>query len=218
MSITGIPIYFNNYCVFLHKEHRGYNNTKITHSNFLSLIRVLGFSYLGFKCTNLEDILKRVREYLYCSTDAYQVKRATDECTSPSGVLIGGGILFDKIVSYQQSHTDTPTKNDAERFGLWVFGKPIIVQNDHNVKSFKYQNDLELSDFVMYINEVFNSNISAILQNPIMSIFLELKYKYNMYKIFNNINLFRMDVFPSIYDFLVTDLILEYIKNVSKDV
>ncbi|UBZ25640.1 hypothetical protein QKT26_gp50 [Carcinus maenas nudivirus] len=204
------PIYLgNSKKAYIHKECRGFLSNKFTHVNFLALFRVLAFSYMRFKCTNINILLKKAKESLLLPAEQSMT-------TKPGCYVVNekGLITFDAFVYYYAP--PTLSADNVRRMNVWPIDKPnieYIEGNDNNIL-FNYDTSrVELHHFVKYVNSTFKSNISTVLQNPIHMIHKELNVKYNMYKIFNNIQLLSHDLFPSLYDFLVAQSILDYIDN-----
>ncbi|UVX94915.1 hypothetical protein CsNV_055 [Callinectes sapidus nudivirus] len=204
------PIYLNsNKKVYIHKELRGFESDKFTHVNFLSLCRVLAFSYMRFKCTNIDKIIDDARSNLLLPAD-----RTIVECVGNNTVTADGVVKVNQCVRYRDNGVIL-SLDYLQQFNAWPHDKPTIepITEDANNVLFDYkQNRIDLHHFVEYINTVFKSNVSTILQNPIIMIFEEINIKYNTYRIFNNINLLAHDLFPSVYDFLTAQAILNYIN------
>ncbi|UVT30849.1 hypothetical protein PvNV_045 [Penaeus vannamei nudivirus] len=193
---------------YIQKECRGYDYKKITHTQIVSMLRVLGFSYLGFKVSNLEEILQQAKSSLFAT--------ATREEVFDTGCCIlsmDGKIKRDMRIDYQTitSSEILPIGSIRERY-LWPCTKPIIEKMES--RTFDYNTKyIELADFVTYINNIFSANISTIIQGPLLLVYTDIINKYTLYKMTNNLNSFSKNTIPSVFDFLVTDSLIEYIKN-----
>ncbi|QBB28654.1 hypothetical protein HgNV_049 [Homarus gammarus nudivirus] len=214
-SEYSIPIYIKNAKCYIHKESRNFDTDKFTHVNFLSLFRVLAFSYMRFKCNNINEILNTSKQHLH-----KKVERSVVEKSGCCVLTADGTVQVDKAIAYQHMITGGGDKELAQLIALnaWAHDKPdidYIKPDQTNTLLFNYDTpQVELYHFTRYVNNIFKSNISTLLQNPIILVCEDINIKYTMFKIFNNINILACDLFPSVYDFLVAQSILDYIDNV----
>lgn len=212
-----IPLSINNKLVYLHKMYRGFSKHHFTHSDFMSIIRVLGFKYFNFKCTNIKNLINNAfdNDSLYTSV-----------CLEDSNNNENSDIIlnYDNIVLFSneyKSYIDFENffnidKDHLKARNLWLYGKPSIeIVNSNNKFTFNYDKDvLNIVEFYNYIDSCFNSKVSSILQNPISSVYLQLSIAFDFYKITNNIQMFALDIFPSMYDYCITFSIFKYIEEI----
>lgn len=204
---------WNDKKVFIHKEFRKTNNHKITHSNVVSLVRVVAFNYMGFKCDNLESILQKAKAHLLLST----IGRVCVVAKPGFGVLHGDGTVEQcTIVAYQEEDDDDlPLLDDLKSADeLWPYGVPDLNRLDEiNDRFFSLSGNLSLPHFVEFVNHFFQShNLATLIQNPLSVVFEELNSKYGLYKMHNNIQILACSLFPSIYDFFTTQCIVNRIE------
>nr|WOZ57637.1 hypothetical protein MmNV_44 [Menippe mercenaria nudivirus] len=211
MSKYSIPISVGNDKVYIHKDIRGFKTEKFTHRNFVSLLRVLAFAYMRFKCVNIDEILTEAKAKLFVNEESKIIVP-----TKQKGYYaMDGEIQNNKCFVFQ---CENYSLDDIRNRNVWVFGTPDIQSIPENDYLFDYKGELDLCHFVRYINHTFKSDmISTILQNPLNVVFEEMSVKYYAYRIYNNIKVLSHLLFPSIYDFLTGQAILDYIKNVNHE-
>ena len=61
-----VPLVVNGVTAYLHKGLRGYSYNHFTHTQFKSLIRILGFKFFKFKFTNVKDIISKCNDWSDC--------------------------------------------------------------------------------------------------------------------------------------------------------
>ena len=61
-----VPLVVNGITAYLHKGARGYSYNHFSHTEFKSLIRILGFKFFNFKYTNLESIILKCNNWEDC--------------------------------------------------------------------------------------------------------------------------------------------------------
>lgn len=207
-----IPLKFKEKTVYLHKECRGFAKYKFTHVNFISLFRVLGFSYMNFECTNLEEILKKAKLYIQAPTVERKIVKTN---LSGRNLLTDKGLVVkDQYISYRE-HEDTLNLNDVIDRNAWPFDFPNVKVVEGCDVTFDYKSkNVDFYHFVIYINRIFNSNIATTLQNPIRIVYEEINSKYNMYRLLNNLQFLGLNLLPSVYDYFTSQSIIDYIENV----
>lgn len=214
-SKNAVPITLFDKQVFIHKDVRTSNNIKFNHINMISLLRILAFSYMRFKCVNLNNILEHAKSHLFIEDEIRSVniiKKRGHFSITKDNIL-----LNDSYVDSQYLSSSLSIESIKER-NVWAFGKPIIemIPEDANVFNYKLST-INICHFINYINITFKSNMAAtVLQNPIFVVFEEMNDKYCSYKMFNNIHLLSHSLFPSIYDYLTGESILNFVNYVTK--
>ncbi|UOT91811.1 CmNV_049-like protein [Aratus pisonii nudivirus] len=211
------PLYIQNSKVYVTKNLRGFDSQKFTHVDFLSYFRVLGFNYMNFKCENLTELIMRAKSHLLDSTveiREVETHNSLRYCTTTDGFIKQGAYIYHE----ESDALDISINELTELRDVWPYGAPIIKQVTVSSRfNFDYQNShIDFCHFIEFINNYFNSNVSSVFQNPIRVIYDELNYKYNTYKVFNNIQQFGFDLFPRLFDYLVTESIFETCQRLTK--
>ncbi|UHB41788.1 hypothetical protein MrNuV_ORF065 [Macrobrachium rosenbergii nudivirus] len=204
-SDYAIKINFNSTtALYLQKDHRSnIKGLKITHTDFISLLKVLIITYLGIEVENIESLLQNAMRMLYSN----KVLIRTDDETNALYTLITTDNTLINTEAYQSNQYDLSLV-DVKEFELYPFGKPIVKRtNDKLVKPFT------LYEIVKYINLTFKANISALLQNPIICIYNELNYNYTMYRVLKDEQKYISSVLPTVYEYLVADKIVNLLSN-----
>ncbi len=205
-----IPIHFNGKTVYITKDYRGYNYQKLTHTHIQSLIRVLGFSYLGFDVKNIDRIIDEVKMRLHTPATRDEM----DASTTDFILTKDNKLIQNKKIIYSSDKNILSLDVIKARF-LWPCTNiPVIVPKKEQKFQFNYKEPLELHKFVQYINAFFKSNISTVIQSPLILVFNDLNVKYTIYKITNNLNMFSKNICPSIFDYMIVNTIVDYIKTI----
>ena len=226
------PLRINDTTIYIHKGSRGYSYNHFTHREFKSLIRILGFKYFNFKFINLESIISKCNNWTDCeydiltnddnnndknnnnndnSDDGKNNKNTTINC--PHSLVIKNQEIYAKIEKIMND--EFLRKLDINKFrerklNLPLDGSlPIIISNDSNERQ-----HFNIQSFFKYINNVLKSNVSFILQNCITSVYKELNYKFEFYKIHRNLKLFQLDILPPPADYIITFKLFDYIENI----
>lgn len=204
-----VPITFNGKTSYIIKEFRGFKNEKFTHVNFISLFRVLGFSFMNFTFDNFDEIMENTLKYI-------QTFNSTSRQIESQQV--GYNCLNEKNELQPNAYIDFIEDIDKIRYedvidrNIWPFGVPQISENENTMYNYENEDTIDFCEFINYINKIFKSNIATILQNPINFVYEEINYKFTMYKLFKNKKLLAFDLLPSIYDYLIAQSILDYIE------
>ena len=181
---NAVPIKYNGNIVYLHKNVRGWHKDSFSHREMSSLVRVVMFRFFGFRCKNIKDLMNTFTEL-----DIYY--DYDDE----------GNIVINPTFSHA---------NIIETTSVDIFGRPNIVR----FENYKYD-DFNVLDFCDYFNRQFETNITSLLNDIILSIHKQLYvYYYTLYKISKNEEVFKKCISPTIYDYMMTKKILNYIANV----
>lgn len=202
-----MPIEINNKKVYIQKEYRGFKYEKITHTQITSLLKVLAFAYLGFKVENLDAIMEQVNGSLFFPTERTKVD-------APGRFILikDNKLVSNKRLDYYSESQIIPATNLRDRH-MWPCIRPIIIKEEDKAHTFKYTEYMKLEHFVAYVNNVFNSKISTIIQNPLILVYNDINIKYTIYKTTNNLNVFSKIVMPSIFDFVSANNLVEYINK-----
>ena len=238
-----VPLVVNGVTAYLHKGPRGYSYNHFTHTEFKSLIRILGFKFFNFKYTNLESIISKCSNWEDCeyimlddsSTETNQHKKKLhvkkSDTINRSSLTIQNQEIYTKMNRQMKDvfFKNVDISNFQERnLGIPLDGKlPIIeiVKNHQEGESHKnilikrqspnnQKNHLNLIAFYKYINASLEANVSYILQNCITSVYKDLNIKYEFYKIHGNLNVFQMDILPTPADYITAFKLFDYIENI----
>lgn len=209
-----IPLIFQGSTVYLHKDFRGFATHKFTHQDFKSIIKVLGMSYFKIHCLNLKDTIKNYQNF----DDEMTYKIEKGNVTGNVSILskknklkLDSELLNCTKPTFQNFNIDEIIERNIGLFG--VLNLKIIESNDEIL--FNYKNkEINIIHYFEYFNRIFNINISTILQNPITSVFIECVEAFELYKINKDIEGFIDIISPSLYDFMITNIIFKYIKNI----
>uniref|UniRef100_A0AAU8GE72 Uncharacterized protein n=1 Tax=Faxonius propinquus nudivirus TaxID=3139431 RepID=A0AAU8GE72_9VIRU len=214
---TATPLTINDNTVYLHKNYRGYGRNYFTHTNFCSLIRILGFKYFKFNIVNLSAMKKNYNQFDDCSYSLVVDDFNNDKITN---ILdINNEIVSDKYNIYANFENLLNINQSSIIFrNSWLYIDPIInFNNFDSPEYFDYKtNNFSIIHFFKYINYILNSNVSNILQAPIKSVFSNLSLDYNAFILLKDYKTFGKEILPSMYDYLVTYNIFEYIDNIHK--
>ena len=206
---SATPLRVNKITAYLHKGSRGYSYNHFTHTDFKSLIRILGFKFFNFKFVNLKSIISKCNNWKDCE---YLAKK--DEKRHHDSLVIINQEIPTKMNKYMNDEflirVDT-NKFQERNLGLPLDGTLPIIEVDGESLM---KNSFDVISFYKYINNVLKSNVSYILQNCITSVYKELNYKYEFYKIHKNLNLFQMDILPTPADYIIAFRIFDYIENI----
>ncbi len=216
ISKYAVPLVVYGKRVYIHKDVRGFQATgKFTHLNFVSLLRTLAFSYMRFECSNLDAMLKNVKAELFLNQDRVEV--STDQ--EGYFVIRSDGTIVPNARVIVENECLFPTLDEIKGRNIWPFGDPHFVRlnddDDRGVNLFNYDTDsISLCHFANYINHIFHSEMAAsILQNAMFVVYEEMNVKYCAYKMLNNVQLLAHMLFPTMYDYLTAEFIIEYMKT-----
>lgn len=211
-SIYDVQVRISGNHAFFNKDVRGHRSVKFTHVNMMSLLRVLAFSYMGFQCVNIDDLMNNAMSMMFVDNEEERIVVTTPHpgfYVERKGV-VEKAYLASKCIMAPAVHEEIRERN------LWPFGEPIIerLPHDDNLFSYTTVDSPDLCHFVKFVSRTFKSDqIATLLQNPLLCIFEEIKVKHYEYLIFNNIQLLQHSLFPSVYDYLTGECILNYIKS-----
>lgn len=209
-----IPLIFQGSTVYLHKDFRGFSAHKFTHQDFKSIIKVLGMRYFKIHCLNLKGVIKNYQNFDDCMT--YKIKKTNlngnvSVLSKKNKLKLEYELLNFTKPTFQNFNIDEIIERSISLFG--ILNLKIIESNDDLL--FNYNNrEINIIHYFEYFNHIFNINISTILQNPITSVFIECVEAFELYKINKDIEGFIDIISPSSYDFMITNIIFKYIKNI----
>lgn len=181
---NAVPIKYNNNIVYLHKNVRGWRKDSFSHREMASLVRVVMLRFFGYKCENIKEIMDTF-QYM----DIYYEFNENDEIVIKSTFLHG---------------------NIIESSSAEIFGRQNIVR----FAKFEHE-DFNIIDFCDYFDRHFETNISSLLNDTIISVYQQLYvYYYTICKFSQKEEVFQKCISPTIYDYMMTNKILNYISNV----
>ena len=208
-----VPLVVNGVTAYLHKGLRGYSYNHFSHTQFKSLIRILGFKFFNLKFTNFKDILSKCNDWSDCEYVTTLISNDKDtECK-----VIRNQKIYTKSKRYMKDDflLNVNINIFQERnLGLPLDGKRPIIKKSDRSNLIKSKKELKLIAFFKYINKVLKANVSYILQNCITSVYKELNYKYKFYKIHKMVKIFQYDILPTTSDYITAIKIFDYIENV----
>lgn len=206
-SANAVPVNVSGTVAYIHKEHRGFGRHHFTHNDFVSLVRVLGFKFFNFKCLNVERLIANAESVdMTYTPDAY--------CCEPadSTAFVQGDRYYAQIT---RSTRDTffEHANDKTSRRNWIFGRPALEfcndgRFDYDACVFR------LTDFCRFVDDTMKTNaLCRLLVNPVTYVYRELEIKLELYRFHRDVDVFKYDAFPSLYDYINALDIFRYIKN-----
>ncbi len=100
------------------------------------------------------------------------------------------------------------TSESIKEMIVSVFGKPYYVKiSEYNWCKY------EILDFCNFIDNLFNSPLSSVLIEPILTVYTETYDLYYMCKATKNRDSFMYIIAPSLYDYIMTRKIFAYIES-----
>lgn len=202
--------------VYLHKNFRGYVPHKFTHQEFMSIIRVLGLRYFKLRCVNYKEILKEFTQH----TDTITTRVVDQIKPDQRYFLLKGDNRVDfcaRLVQETELSFSQFNLEELKGFNIALFGEfklEPVCSNDPIY--FQYDtSELNLIHFFKFVNHTFDADVANILQNCITAVFLEYMQAFELFKIHKRKEAFVQDITPTLYDFLTTNKIFDYIKNIA---
>ena len=209
---------------YLHKGHRGYGRVHFTHSNFVSLIKVLAFKYFNFKCYNLSKLLDNIQKTNISYEPAVFIGElnSKDTLNYMANDTISGDVNYYQLVT---RNTDADFFNipiTERSLSMYVFGTPDY-KDDEDDKNYelKDQFEMKIKEFRLqhlcnFINTILKSNVATILINPITFVYRDLIKNIELYKFHRSITIFKHEISPTMYDYATSLSICLYIEHINE--